>query len=208
MRRLQLFTLSAVLAACGKPAEEAQPTAAEGSTRKLAGVWPSDFKCSSIITDEAVGTLLGGKATSIGSPSSVPRGLAHPCAYELVTATGPEYWTYDFDCRPDYKKQADILFTQYAKTSAELVAAYNAEADAGIKPSDAGVQRAPEVSAVVDVGAKGLDHHGQGLIFIDDDAPCYVRVVGPDAPRRLELSKTVAKNLTFANAPMSPRPFP
>ena len=47
-----------------------------------------------------------------------------------------------------------------------------------------------------------------GLIFIDDDAPCYVRVVGNDAARRLELAKLLAKNLTFANAPMSPRAFP
>jgi hypothetical protein len=33
-------------------------------------------------------------------------------------------------------------------------------------------------------------------------------VVGKDAARRLELAKLVAKNLTFANAPMSPRAFP
>jgi hypothetical protein len=32
-------------------------------------------------------------------------------------------------------------------------------------------------------------------------------VVGPDATRRLDLAKMLAKNLTFANAPMSPRPF-
>ena len=59
----------------------------------------------------------------------------------------------------------------------------------------------------VEVGAKGLDHHGQGLIFIDDDAPCYVRVIGPDAANRLALAQLIAKNLTFANAPMSPRPI-
>ena len=39
-------------------------------------------------------------------------------------------------------------------------------------------------------------------------APCYVRVVGNDAARRLELAKLLAKNLTFENAPMSPRAFP
>jgi hypothetical protein len=60
----------------------------------------------------------------------------------------------------------------------------------------------------VAVGAKGLDHHGQGLIFVDDDAPCYVRVLGKDAARRLELARLIAKNLTFANAPMTPRAFP
>jgi hypothetical protein len=82
-------------------------------------------------------------------------------------------------------------------------------ADAGgIKPNDAGVvNRAPDVAAEVAVGAKGLDHHGQGLIFIDDDAPCYVRVIGPDAAKRLALAQLIAKNLTYENAPMSPRPI-
>jgi hypothetical protein len=91
-----------------------------------------------------------------------------------------------------------------------MVQQYNTLADAGaVKPTDAGIAiHAPEVSSEVAVGAKGLDHHGQGLIFIDDDAPCYVRVVGPDSARRLELAKLVAKNLTFANAPMTPRPMP
>ena len=100
-----------------------------------------------------------------------------------------------------------------------MVEQYNVAADAGPKPPTPmprsssptpGIdapQRAPEIAAEVAVGAKGLDHHGQGLIFIDDDAPCYVRVVGPDAARRLELAKLIAKNLTFANAPMTPRPF-
>ena len=44
-------------------------------------------------------------------------------------------------------------------------------------------------------------------MFIDDDAPCYVRVVGPNAAHRLELARLIAKNLTFANAPMTPRPL-
>jgi hypothetical protein len=67
--------------------------------------------------------------------------------------------------------------------------------------------RAPEEATVVQVGARGLDHHGQGLLFLDDDAPCYVRIVGPDSVRRLSLAQLIAKNLTFANAPMTPRPF-
>jgi hypothetical protein len=35
-----------------------------------------------------------------------------------------------------------------------------------------------------------------------------VRVVGPDASNRLELAKLIAKNLTFMNAPMTPRAAP
>jgi hypothetical protein len=120
------------------------------------------------------------------------------------------------------KQRADALFAQYTRTSGELIEAYNVGADAGPKPGvkiDAGVKdktidagpepvrRAPEAATDVQVGSKGLDHHGQGLLFIDDDAPCYVRVVGPDSARRLALAQLVAKNLTFANAPMTPRPF-
>jgi hypothetical protein len=120
-----------------------------------------------------------------------------------------EYWTYDIDCRDDMKQRADALFAQYKRTSAELVAQYDQMTDAGlVKPTDAGIAiKRPEDAVEVEVGAKALDHHGQGLLFVDDDAPCYVRVIGPDAPRRLELAKLVARNLTFANAPMTPRPM-
>ena len=118
--------------------------------------------------------------------SDQPRGVPQPCAYEVVTQTELQAWTYDIDCREGMKQRADALFAQYKKTSAELVQAYNAAADAGIKPTDAGVAiRPPEEAVEVEVGAKALDHHGRGLLFIDDDAPCYVRVIGPDAPHRL-----------------------
>jgi hypothetical protein len=178
------------------------------TTRKLAGVYPEDFKCDSITTTDALGRVLGGTARYIDTSMPVPTGVPHPCNYE-VQAQQTEYWTYDIDCRSDYKARADGLFAQYKEHSAELVDQYNGLADAGIKPTDAGIAiRAPEPAAEVAVGAKGLDHHGRGLIFIDDDAPCYVRVVGPDSARRLDLAKLVAKNLTFANAPMTPRPMP
>ncbi len=210
-RAVRRTILLFALVACDKPggAEATQPTDKTAEKpMKLAGVFPSDFKCESIATLAAVGTALGGTAEAMPS-SSVTKGIAPPCSYQVTTPTAQEYWTFDFDCRANYKKTADALFQQYAETSAELVNAYNAAADAGIKPTDAGIEiRPPEPAAAVDVGAKGLDHHGRGLIFIDDDAPCYVRVVGTDTARRLELAKLVAKNLTFANAPMTPRPFP
>jgi hypothetical protein len=108
------------------------------------------------------------------------------------------------------KQRADALFAQYRETSREAAAHY-AQLDAGVaaagRPGDAGVTAHPPEPAVeVAVGAKGLDHHGEGLIFIDDDAPCYVRVTGKDAARRLALARLIAKNLTLDNAPMVPRP--
>lgn len=190
----------------GKPDEKKT----QEPERKLAGVFPDRWECKSVTKPEDIAQLVGGiKATLMVSAISPPRGVPQPCAYEVVTQTEIQPWTYDIDCRDGMKQRADALFAQYKKTSAELVEAYNAAADAGIKPTDAGVAvRPPEDAVEVTVGAKALDHHGRGLLFIDDDAPCYVRVIGPDAPHRLALAQFVAKNLTFANAPMTPRPMP
>jgi hypothetical protein len=200
-----------VLAGCSSESSTAKETAKQPEPeRKLAGVFPDRFQCDSVLTNEAAGELLGGTANLLVSAISPPRGVPQPCNYQITSESTQEYWTFDIDCRDGMKQRADALFAQYQRTSSELVAHYNAAADAGVfKPTDAGIaHRTPEGSMEVAVGAKGLDHHGQGLIFIDDDAPCYVRVIGPDAARRLELAKVVAKNLTFANAPMSPRPMP
>jgi hypothetical protein len=209
VRRIVL-PLVAVVAACnsdGGRAATDQPKPTE-TARKLAGVYPEDFKCETIISLEELGQLLGGTPRRVEGALMPPRGVAAPCNYE-VSGQGVEYWTYDMDCRDGMKKRADALFAQYATDSAALVQKYNELADAGIKPTDAGIAiRPPESSAEVAVGAKALDHHGRGLIFIDDDAPCYVRVIGPDFERRVALAKAIAKNLTFSNAPMTPRPMP
>ena len=203
-RALLLFAL----VACEKDKGGSTEKPVEGVPRKLAGVYPDKFKCESIATLEALGETLGGAVRVIDTPVSVPKGLPNPCNYE-VAASPLEYWTFDIDCRDGFKKRADALFAQYRQTSAELVQSYNELSDAGaLKPTDAGiVMHAPTGASDVQVGAKGLDHHGQGLLFIDDDAPCYVRIVGPDPQRRLLLAQLIAKNLTFANAPMTPRPM-
>lgn len=200
------------LGACESDAAKpkGQKPTEETTVRKLAGVFPDRFECASILTTDALSQVLGAPTRVIDTPSSVPRGLPRPCTYE-VASTNPEYWTFDFDCREGFKKRADALFDQYRAYNADRIAHYNALADAGElkKPNDAGVEyKQPGAPSEVAVGAKGLDHNDQGLIFIDDDAPCYVRVIGPDATRRLELAKAIAKNLTFANAPMTPRAFP
>ena len=201
--------LLGLLVACDSGSSSTKKTEKTAeSERKLAGVFPDRFECKSILKDDDVKTILGAHSVSkMESAMGAPRGIPHPCAYQVTMAATIEAWTYDFDCRDGMKQRADALFAQYKRTSAELVQAFDAAADAGIKPTDAGIEiKRPEDAIEVEVGAKALDHHGQGLLFIDDDAPCYVRVVGPDATRRLELAKAVAKNLTFNNAPMTPRP--
>jgi hypothetical protein len=204
---LPLVLVLAAVACKGDGKAATDPKGAESNVR-VAGVYPDKFKCDSIATPGALAQILGGTVKQLDTPIAPPKGIARPCNYQ-VDATG-EVWTFDFDCRDDYKQRADALFEQYRQTSADNVAAFKAASDAGIKwDKDAGPPpRAPEGAVEVAVGAKGLDHHGQGLLFVDDDAPCYVRVVGPDAARRLELAKLIAKNLTFANAPMTPRPIP
>jgi hypothetical protein len=179
------------------------------SDRKLAGVFPDRFECKSILTDDEVKQILGAHQVAKSESATVPpRGVAKACEYRVTMPTVMEQWTFDFDCRDGMKERADKLFEQYRRTSAELVHAFDEASDAGIKPNDAGIViKRPDDAFDVEVGAKALDHHGQGILFIDDDAPCYVRVVGADAPRRLALAKAIAAKLTFANAPMTPRPL-
>jgi hypothetical protein len=198
------------LVSCKNDGAQAADPPSTAAPRALAGVAPDQWRCDSVAPLETLGALLGGTAKQIDSAASLPRGLPHPCNYEITVPHGAEFWTFDLDCRDGMKQRADSLFAQYRASSKDQVAHYEAMADAGaIKPSDAGIEiRPPEPAVEVFVGAKGLDHHGQALIFIDDDAPCYVRIVGKDAAHRLELAKLIAKNLTFANAPMSPRAFP
>jgi len=205
---LLVLTVPSLFLACEKgsvgPKEKPVEVTAAG---KLAGVFPDRFDCASIMSTDALGQVLGAPTRAIDSPSSVPRGLPRPCTYEVATVNAPEYWTFDFDCRDGYKQRADALFDQYRKYNADRIEQYNKLSDAGaFKPNDAGTEyKQPGAPSEVAVGAKALDHNDQGLIFIDDDAPCYVRVIGPDGLRRLELAKAVAKNLTYVNAPMTPR---
>jgi hypothetical protein len=208
-RHLLLLTLVAGCSSEGGATKQTEKSTEPG--RKLAGVFADRFQCDSIAKPEDMAQLLGAvKAKKLESAISAPKGLAQPCNYEVVMPAQLEYWTYDFDCRDHMKERADKLFEQYKRTSAELVQQYDQASDAGlVKPTDAGIViKRPDDAVEVQVGAKALDHHGQGLLFIDDDAPCYVRVIGPDATRRLAVAQMVAKNLTFANAPMDPRPMP
>jgi hypothetical protein len=175
---------------------------------KLAGVWPKDFQCSSIAAPAALSQLLGGDVKQAENPMQMPKGISAPCVYDVVRDNLVEQWQFDFDCRDNYKTAYDTLVQQYRKQNLEMIADWDHKSDAGLfKPNDAGIEyHRPGDPIEVEVGSKALDHHGTALIFLDDDAPCYVRVAGKDTARRLELAKLVAKNLTFQNAPMTPRP--
>jgi hypothetical protein len=203
-----LFLLAAA-GACktdAKPQEQTEEKSNEPAG-SLAGVWPKSFECSSIAAPAALGELLGGRVKQTENPMAMPKGVAQPCVYEVLRENTLDQWQFDFDCRDNYKDTFNKLVEQYKRQNLEMLAEWNQKSDGGVfKPNDAGIEyNRPGDPVEVSVGQKGLDHHGQALIFLDDDAPCYVRVAGRDTARRLELAKLVAKNLTFQNAPMTPR---
>jgi hypothetical protein len=207
-----LFLLAATGAAAGACKPEASSSAqpqekADEPSKKLAGVWPQLFQCSSIAAPAALTELLGGVVKQSENPISSTKGLAAPCMYDLLRDNVVETWQFDFDCRDKYKATYDTLVAQYRKQNLEMIADWDHKSDAGLfKPNDAGIEyHRPGDPVEIAVGQQALDHHGAAVIFLDDDAPCYVRVAGKDAARRLELAKLVAKNLTFQNAPMTPR---
>ncbi len=189
----------------GQPAGRADPV--------LLGVPAERWTCDAIAPAAELDAALGATARPIDSPFTPPRGVPRPCSYQIGGGGGDagagEAWTFDVDCRQDYDKRAEILFAQYAKTSAELVDRYALEVGDKPQVTDAGVTlKAPGAAHEVEVGRRALDHHGQGLLFIDDDSPCYVRIVGPGAERRLALGLLLARNLREANAPMTPHVDP
>ena len=182
----------------------------------LVGVDPAKFRCDSLLSEAQLADIAHGTVRVVEGSMPPPDGTAAPCTYIVESARGSgtttSAWSFDIDCRNGARDRADALFTQYRADSAMLVQAAAIE-NAKPRPKPAPGQPAlppPNPNAValatdVDVGARGLDHHGQALIFIDDDAPCYVRVTGPDAVARKELAEVLALALRPATAPMSLR---
>lgn len=206
MRVAVLVSLLAVAGCSQSKSKSSEETAAPPPGKKI-GIDPDRWTCDVLTTPAIMSEAMGAPTRQADNNVSMPPGVARPCDYLVEVTPGVvEPWRYDLDCRDSALKTAEILFGQFEKDSADLVAAF-ADASAG-KPiiDDAGVALpAPGAAFEVPVGRKGLDHHGQGILFVDDDAPCYVRVVGKDAARRLVLAKLVAQKLTPATAPMRPR---
>lgn len=214
MRILWAAGLAVLVTACdqggAKKVEEVADKPLSANARPMLGVRPDKFDCAAFLPEADLGALLGGTVRPAESRLPVPKNVAKPCGYELSIGAGDagtaESWSYDFDCRPDYEKRAELLFADYLRKNADLMEAY-AKAHPDGKPTinDAGVTlNAPGASKEVAVGRRAIDHHGQSIVFIDDDAPCYVRINGPGADRRLMLAKLVSERLHEANAPMEP----
>lgn len=190
---------------CDQPKKRAPADEAPGTRVTLVGIDPERWTCDLLATRDAVSQAVGGHVREVEGTLAPPRGTARPCNY-LTDGATPQAWTFDLDCRPGALRTAETLWKQYTEYNEALIAAAS-DATTEELTDDGGVVHAPPPPATpVEVGARGLDHNGQAVLFVDDDTPCYGRVVGPDPAGRLALAKLVAKQLTPATAPMEPRP--
>jgi hypothetical protein len=128
----------------------------------------------------------------MASMFAAPRGAPAPCDFAMIDPPAVEMvdgapmpaqrmWSIRFDCREDHLPLAD-------REMRRLLAA--------------------EGALRVNIGSWGIDHRDAALWFVDDDAPCAVRVVGPGAGERAAIARAVATKLTPETAPMRPRPAP
>ncbi len=181
MRTLALLTWAFIVlcvqGACEK--DTAAPRAQRLATDEVeprsdvpAGVLVSRFECDSIAPPKEVQQALKTAVRKTDSPMSPPHGIPPPCEY--VSASGQSRWSFDLDCRQTAQKTGSALMLEYASN--------------------------PESKAVL-VGHSGVDHINSVLLFVDDDAPCYVRVMGPGAAHRLALARVIANHLRPGTAP-------
>jgi len=149
----------------------------EHTHAEVVGVLPELFECASVAPDDQVRAILG-TFQVLDSSFDTPEGLAKPCNYLAKTDAGVAQWSFDLDCRKSALEDGKKLMVQYATG---------------------------DDSAAVHVGESGIDYKDAALLFIDDDTPCYGRVLGPGAETRRRLAELVATNLTPRSAPTSLR---
>lgn len=190
-----VFTLAALGAALGaslglggckeeakeKPAPKVL-AADDQTVPEAIGVYPSEFKCESIAPLPAVIEAVGETVTLRKQQFEPQFGTPGACEYHGEEKKPPEgvdagvypSWSFDIDCRTLGLQSGERLMATYAKD---------------------------ESSRPIRVGKSGIDHRDTVLLFIDDDSPCSVRILGPGQETRAALARLVAKNLTAQNAP-------
>jgi hypothetical protein len=207
MRAASLCLAGLALAACeGNPSGAAAGGGGATDDIQLVGVDVDVWTCDLIATPASMSQLLGVPTRGIDSTLGSAPGTPKPCNF-VAEGPVPEAWSFDFDCRDNALGTAEKLFVEYSARNEALIAQFDAATAGKVTKDDAGVeQHAVAAPVAVTVGKKALDHHGQAILFIDDDTPCYARVAGPDAERRLMVATMVAQKLVPQTAPMRPRP--
>jgi hypothetical protein len=181
-----LFAAPGCLGGC-KEAVEDKPapkvlSADDQTVPEAIGVYPSEFKCETVAPLPAVIDAVGQTVTLRAQQFEPQFGTPGACEYhgeEVKPAEGIDAgpypsWSFDIDCRTLGLQSGERLMATYA---------------------------ADETSVPIRVGKSGIDHRDTVLLFIDDDSPCSVRVLGRDREIRTALAELVAKNLTATNAP-------
>jgi hypothetical protein len=140
---------------------------------EVVGVSALDFRCDSVAPADAVTTALGA-VTAVEAQMSPPPGVPRTCAYQSTDPARAGLWSFDIDCREGALAAGEALMVELASKE-------------GAQP--------------IRIGRSGIDAAGSVLLFVDDDAPCYVRVLGPDAERRAALARIVSERPEPRTAP-------
>jgi hypothetical protein len=142
---------------------------------ELIGVDPTQFSCASVAPLSDVEIAVASKLKEVDAHMPMPAGVAQPCSYRAKLPPYPQ-WSFDLDCRPAAIKTGHNLMVRFS-------------GEPGAVP--------------VRVGRSGIDHRDAVLLWIEDDAPCYGRAMGPEQAKRLAIASLVSANLTERNAPSS-----
>jgi hypothetical protein len=207
MRAASLCFAGLALAGCESKPSGASAGGSPSDNVTMVGVDVDLWQCDLIATPADMSALLGVPTRGVDSTLGSAPGTPKPCNF-VAEGPVPEAWSFDFDCRDNALGTAEKLFVEYSARNEELIAQFDAATGGKVLKDDAGVeQHAVAAPVTVAVGKKALDHHGQAILFIDDDTPCYARVAGPDPERRLKVAQMVAQKLVPQTAPMKPRPL-
>jgi hypothetical protein len=147
------------------------------------GVFPDDFRCETVAPLPRVAEAVGVTVTLEPSGFKPPFGTPASCNYVAAApppattdagTAAPGTWSFDVDCRQLALRDAGRLMAEYASH--------------------------PE-AIPVRVGKSGIDHRDVVLLFVDDDTPCYARVIGPSQRAREALATLIAAGLDPSTAP-------
>ncbi len=141
----------------------------------LVGVRPEDFACESLLTIEQATEIFGGRVEQVESPHTPPVGVPGSCNFvSFAEGREPLRWSFDLDCREGAHSDAGQLMVRYADAQ-------------GAKP--------------MRIGRSALDHNDSALLFIDDDTPCYGRVLGPGQDTRARIAEILVPAIDAHSAP-------
>ncbi len=176
------FALTAYAGCTGDEKPESAPklgAKASAPQAYLIGIRPEDFACESLLSIESATEIFGGRVEQVESPYTPPTGVPSACNFvSFAEGREPQRWSFDLDCRPGAPDDAAQLMVQYAD--------------------------APN-AAPKRIGRSALDHNDSALLFIDDDTPCYGRILGPGQDVRLRIAQLLVPGLVPKTAPTGPQ---